>query len=84
MTSMTRLVPHTERGPLQVLKSATPGEALHLCRCGLSANLPFCDGSHRAVRDEQPGQLYVYERRDGVLVRAAVPVPAPALLETTA
>ena len=48
-----------KKGPLQVsgkfvLKSIT-GELLDtrdvifLCRCGGSANKPFCDGSHRRV-----------------------------------
>ncbi len=28
-----------------------------LCRCGYSANKPFCDGSHRAVRFEEQSKL---------------------------
>jgi CDGSH-type Zn-finger protein len=28
---------------------------LYLCRCGQSANKPFCDGAHRKVKFEGPG-----------------------------
>ena len=48
-----------KNGPLQVsgkfvLKSANgevmeTGDVIFLCRCGGSANKPFCDGSHRRV-----------------------------------
>lgn len=78
---MTRLIPHTARGPLKVLKAdLAPGDAVYLCRCGLTANPNgSCDGSHKATKDEQPGHVYLYERRDGLLVRTAAPfVPAPA------
>lgn len=38
-----RIVDH--RG--NVLPLPTDKEAIALCRCGVSGNKPFCDGSHR-------------------------------------
>jgi CDGSH-type Zn-finger protein len=32
----------------------TDGKMFALCRCGQSANKPFCDGSHKRVNFETP------------------------------
>jgi len=36
------------------------GEVKWICSCGLSKNLPFCDGNHKTCHDEDD-QLYTYE-----------------------
>jgi CDGSH-type Zn-finger protein len=59
---MAREVTHTERGPHRL----TPDDIdekygdVAICQCGLSADRPFCDGSHRRTEDEDEGVLYRY------------------------
>jgi len=62
---MTRLVQRFRNGPYVV---TVAGEIRTICGCGLSGTLPFCDGTHRVTKTEQPGKLYWYDshgqRRD--------------------
>ncbi|MCP4425939.1 MAG: CDGSH iron-sulfur domain-containing protein [Chloroflexi bacterium] len=30
-------------------EQTTPGKGIALCRCGQSANKPFCDGAHKNI-----------------------------------
>lgn len=58
---MAREVTHTATSPLKIDADdidARKGNVA-ICRCGLSAEYPFCDGSHREI-DEEPGTLYKY------------------------
>lgn len=66
---MTRIVHHQEQAPLRIPMAEVQRD-LYLCRCGLSQNGAFCDGSHKATRDETPGVNYRYSRAaDGALQR---------------
>lgn len=55
-----------ENGPYVIMGNATyidadgneqttPGKAIALCRCGHSANKPFCDGAHNKEGFTAPG-----------------------------
>lgn len=49
--------PYYLRGDLRLAEGQAPETRLALCRCGASANKPFCDNSHRQVGFRDPGRL---------------------------
>jgi CDGSH-type Zn-finger protein len=55
---MARLIRHEHTGPIRIDPQDKP---VFICGCGLTQNFPFCDGTHKACKDEQPGTLYVYD-----------------------
>ena len=57
---MARLIRSEAQGPAPVHKAEMEKDTVWICMCGLSKNKPYCDGSHKATRDEEEGKLYRY------------------------
>jgi CDGSH-type Zn-finger protein len=55
---MARIV---KRTPQEPTKFMIDGKEQWFCKCGLSKNQPYCDGSHKLTRGEEPGKLYFYD-----------------------
>jgi CDGSH iron-sulfur domain-containing protein 3 len=56
---MARMIRHERNAPYEVPEGTEL--PLYICACGLSKNKPFCDGSHKITRDENPSDVYVYD-----------------------
>lgn len=55
---MARIVVHKAKLPQEI---KVGNESKWICRCGLSKNQPFCDGSHAKTDDEEDGKIYFYD-----------------------
>lgn len=56
---MPRLVKRYRQQPYVI---AIGGQTQYICGCGLSGNLPYCDGTHATTADENPARLYWYDQ----------------------
>lgn len=71
-----RIVRHERTGPYKIKirdiagadkldpKSKLLDFEVHFCGCGLSHDKPFCDGTHKITRDEDPSSTYVYNEKN--------------------
>jgi CDGSH-type Zn-finger protein len=63
---MARMIRHEKNTPYEIPAGAQL--PVHICACGLSANKPFCDGTHKKTRDEAASEVYVYDENGRVKI----------------
>jgi CDGSH-type Zn-finger protein len=56
---MARRIRHDRTGPYEIPEGTEL--PLYICGCGLSKTKPFCDGTHKKTRDENPADVYLYD-----------------------
>lgn len=61
---MSRIVTMRDQGPLVLKKDEMESDTVAICRCGLSAGWPQCDGTHAVTQDEDPNTVFQYARSD--------------------
>jgi len=54
---MPRLVRFEATGPIRIDPQDKP---VFICGCGLTKNFPFCDGTHKVCKNEDPAKIYRY------------------------
>jgi len=51
------MIIHEAKGPVEL---RVGNESKWICKCGLSKNTPYCDGSHKKTADEPEGKVFKY------------------------
>ncbi|MDA1026444.1 MAG: CDGSH iron-sulfur domain-containing protein [Planctomycetota bacterium] len=70
---MARMIRVTGTGPIKI----EPQEkAVFICGCGLTKKFPFCDGTHKCCKEEEPEALYRYDAETNEAVRIEPPTDA--------